>query len=142
MQAQPESSRERYARLIAAAQSNQCVWIAESAESTLILPNESGEELIPVWPSEEEASAVLAGLPNLSGFRPVPRSLDRWLTLSTPHLIEDGILIGACPDCRMACLMVPAADFGQDLAPAPRLQASDLSRLRKKLVARRPRGGA
>jgi len=131
------SNQERYRKLIEAARSNGGLWIAESTDLVLILPNESGEELILVWPTAETALAVISARPDLSEFRPVYRSLDRWLSKSTPHLAEDGILIAAYPDEQLCCLRVPAKSFARDLSSAPGLQGKDISRLRKKLAKRR-----
>lgn len=125
------SNRERYRKLIASAQQSGGLWIADSAGLALVLPNESGEPLILVWPTAEAARAVLSAQPNLSRYEPVHRTLDRWLNHSIPHLIEDGMLVAANPDENLSCLKVPAASFAKDLLASPKLQGKDLSRLRK-----------
>lgn len=134
------SNQERYRQLIEAAQDSGGLWIAEAAGLPLILPNESGEDLLLVWPTAEAVRAVISAKPNLSRFEPVHRTLDRWLGSSTPHLVEDGILVAAYPDEDFNCLKVPAKNFAQDLSAVPRLQGKDLSRLRRKLVERGRRG--
>ena len=131
------SNQERYRKLVEAAQTNGGLWIAESTDRVLILPNEDGEELILVWPTAEEALALISARADLSGFQPVYRSLDRWLSNSTPHLAEDGILVAAYPDKELCCLRVPAKSFARDLSAAPSLQGKDISRLRRKLAKRR-----
>jgi len=131
------SNQKRYRDLIEAAQANGGLWIAESTDLVLILPNEGGEELILVWPTAETARAVIGARPDLAHFQPVHRPLDRWLSNSTPHLVEDGILVAAYPDEKLNCLRVPAKSFAHDLSAQPELQGRDISRLRRKLVKRR-----
>lgn len=135
------SNRERYRDLIAAAQASNGLWIAESEDLALILPNEGGEQLILVWLTTESARDVISARPGLSHFQPAFRTLDRWLAISTPNLVEDGILIAANPDEHLNCLRVPAERFSHDLSAAPVLQGEDLSRLRRRLVLRRGRAG-
>ena len=135
------SNRKRYRDLIDSARATNGIWIAESENLALILQNDSGEELILVWPTAESAREVLSTRPNLSQFRPVQRTLDRWLGSSTPHLVEDGILVAANPDEHLNCLRVPANSFAQDLSAASVLQGKDISRLRRKLVQRRCHSG-
>jgi hypothetical protein len=130
------SNRERYRELIAAAHTDSGLWIAESTDSVLTLPDESGENLILVWPTAEAARAVISARPDLSQFQPAHRTLDGWLNNSTPHLVEDGILVAAYPDKYLNCLRVPANSFARDLSAIPRLQGKDISRLRRKLVKR------
>ena len=130
------SNRERYRQLIEAAQDSGGLWIGDAAGLPLILPNERGEELILVWPTAEAARAVISAKPNLSRFEPVHRTLDRWLGSSTPHLVEDGILVAAYPDEELNCLKVPAKSFARDLSAVPKLQGKDISRLRRKLAGR------
>ena len=130
------SNQERYRKLIEAAQDSGGLWIADASGLALILPNESGEQLILVWPTAEAARAVISAKPNLSQFEPANRTLDRWLGNSTPHLVADGILVAANPDEDLNCLKVPAKSFALDLSAIPKLQGKDISRLRRKLVAR------
>jgi len=134
------ANQERYRKLIETVQASGGLWIAESTDLVLILPNESGEELILVWPTSEAALAVISARPDLSQFQPVHRTLDRWLSKSTPHLAEDGILVAAHPDEHLNCLRVPAKSFARDLSTLPALQGKDISRLRKKLLERRRHG--
>lgn len=131
------ANQVRYRELVAVAQANRGLWIAESTDQALILPDEIGEELILVWPTAEAAIACISARPSHSKFQPAYRSLDRWLGDSTPHLIEDGVLVAAYPDEDLCCLRVPARSFANDLLSKPKLQGTDMSRLRRKLVKAR-----
>lgn len=131
------SNQMRYRELIYSAQVNEGLWIAESTELALILSNESGEGLILVWPTADAARKVIDTHADLAYFKPVFRSLERWLSKSTPHLIEDGILVATYPDENYNCLRVPARSFAHDLSAQPRLQGTDISRLRGMLTKRK-----
>lgn len=134
------SNQERYRKLVEAVQANGGLWIAESTERTLVLPNECGEALILVWPTAEAALAVISARPDLSAFKPVYRSWERWRRNSTPHLTEDGILVAAYPDEQLCCLRVPAMSFARGVVAVPALQGKDLSRLQRKVARRRTQG--
>lgn len=130
----------RYQALIEAARRYQTLWIAESTHAVLVMPNDDGEALLVVWPTEAVAARVLASQPDLADFKPVPRTLDRWLNTTTPRLIDDGVWVGANPDESMACLRVPPADFARDLrdhASAAVLQGQDIARLQRKVAQRK-----
>jgi hypothetical protein len=127
-------SKQRYRKLIETAHASGGLWIAESTDLVLILPNDCGEELILVWPTAEAAHKTIAARPDLSQFQPVHRTLDRWIGSSTPHLMEDGIFVAAYPDEQLNCLKVRASTFARDLSQTPQLQGKDISRLRRKLV--------
>jgi hypothetical protein len=131
------SNKARYRKLIEIAQASGGLWIAESTDLVLILPNDCGEELILVWPTAEAAQAVISARPDLSEFKPVHRALDRWIGSSTPNLAEDKILVAAHPDEHLNCLKVRATTFARDLSETPRLQGKDISRLRRKLLKAR-----
>lgn len=131
------SNQKRYRELIDAAQVNDGLWIAESTDFVLILPNECGEELILVWPTAEAARATIGARPGFADYQPVHRPLERWLSKTTPALVEDGILVAAHPDENLDCLRVPAGSFANDLSAHPVLQGKDLSRLRRKVAKRR-----
>jgi hypothetical protein len=134
------SNKARYRKLIEIAQASGGLWIAESTDLVLILPNDCGEELILVWPTAEAAQAVISARPDLSEFQPVHRALDRWIGSSTPNLAEDNILVAAHPDEHLNCLKVRATTFARDLSETPRLQGKDISRLRRKLLKRGSHG--
>ncbi len=126
-------NQQRYCALLASAQSSDGLWIAECDGVALILANESGEALIPVWPSENAVRECLALRPEFQRFQPAHRSLDRWLGNSTPHLAADGVFVAAYPDEQLNCLRVPATSFARDLCTFPSLQGKDISRIRNKL---------
>lgn len=136
----PDTDRVRCRRLIEVVQAGGSLWIAQAGELVLILPNAAGEQLILVWPSAQAASEFIAARPQYAQFRPVERSLARWLESSTPHLAQDGIFVAPHPDVQSAsCLQVPARSFALDLAAVPKLQGADLSRLRQKLQRKQQR---
>ena len=128
------SDKQRYRKLIEVAQTSGGLWIAESTDLVLILPNGCGEELILVWPTAEAAKTTLDARPDLSQFHPAHRALDRWIGSSTPYLVEDGIFIAAHPDEQLNCLKGRASTFARDLSKSPHLQGKDISRLRRKVV--------
>ena len=117
-------NQARYAELIAAARASGSLWLAACGERVLTLPDADGMERIPVWPSEDSARRALCAREDLAGFEPVVRALDRWLAISTPHLIEDGVGVAAYPDEAFACLAVSAVAFARDLSRAPTLQGA------------------
>lgn len=127
----------RYTDLLEAARRYQTLWIAESSQAVLVMPNDAGEELLVVWPTEAVATRVLASQPDLAAFKPVPRTLERWLNTTTPRLIEDGVWVGANPDESMACLRVPPADFARDLTGGAVLQGQDIARMKRRLAQRK-----
>lgn len=134
-------NRKRYRTLIDTAQSRQELWIAKAEDRVLMLSNAEGETLMPVWPTEDTTRQVIAIRPDLASFRPVRWPLDEWLNLDTPVLMEEGVLVAAYPNERYECLRVPAVGFARDLTAGPKLQATDISRLRRKLKARRNDNG-
>lgn len=130
----------RYRDLLEAARRYQTLWIAESNQAVLVMPNDEGEELLVVWPTEAVAARVLASQPDLAGFKPVPRTLERWLNTTTPRLIDDGVWVGANPDESMACLRVPPADFARDLTGGAVLQGQDIARIQRRVAQRKSAG--
>lgn len=130
------ANRARYEALIESVQQTRSLWIAESEDAVLTLEDETGDELLLVWPTEESAAQTIAARPNLVGFKPVVRSLERWLGTTTVRLVEERVLVAAHPDRNLACLKVPPRDFARDLQCGLRLQSTDLNRAHR----RRQRG--
>lgn len=129
-------NRVRYLDLIAKVQSTKSLWIAESDDAVLILSDATGDELILIWPTVESAREVLSERPDLVSFKPVSRTLDHWLGVSTKNLSEDGVLVAAHLDASLSCLKVSATIFARDLLSVPQLQGKDISRIKRRVASR------
>ncbi len=141
-----QTGKERYSAFIEAVARDGVLWISESNEYTLTAVDEDGRELLPVWPSAEATAASLSTEHRARGFEPVQRDLLSWKNKSTPGLIRENVLVGVFPNEHMESVVVDVKEVNSDLDRAIKsgaspavLQGSDLARLRRKLIRRKPR---
>lgn len=70
-----------------------------------------------------------------------PRPVHDWLERSTRALMQENVFAGIFPNARRECPIVHAEKLAKDLESAmrgPKLQGTDLARLRRKLIQRNP----
>ncbi len=114
------TAEERYDYFISTLLEQKQVWGLSSDSGWLILPDE-GEEHLPVWPHAELAQAWAMG--DFADCQPKAITLDEWLDKWLPGMIEDGLLIAACPGTDNDSIIVAADELSDELREAGDEQA-------------------
>ena len=91
------------------------LWGLASDEGWVILPEE-GEEQFPVWPHAELATQWSIG--EFADCKPQAITLEDWLTKWSPGMVNDNLLVAACPNQEGDTIVVAADELRDDLLEA------------------------
>jgi hypothetical protein len=106
------NAQARYDYLLAQAAELQTLWILVGDGGSVLLSN-SGQECVPVWPSEQLAESHING--DWEDCKCHAISVDDWLVRWTEGLTEDGFSVAGFIDEFEEGIIVSAEEFHDDL---------------------------
>lgn len=99
----------RYLYCVKKIADEQRLWSLKSNAGWALGTNDTGDELIPIWPHEAFASLCADG--PWQGCSPQAISIDEWLSRWIPGIERDGRLIAVFPTAQNVGVAVKAAEF-------------------------------
>lgn len=93
------------------------IWLLNSEEGWVLGADPDERWILPVWPSRE--LAMIHATEDWADAFPESLTLDRWLTVATPTIIEAGMIVGVFPVPPMRWVPAEPEIFSSHLEATP-----------------------
>lgn len=107
------TASERYSYLVKKVADAERLWSLGDASGWVLMSDDQGKELVPVWPHERYAEACATG--TWAGAVPQPIELLKWMENWLPGLVRDGRQVAAFPTPENKGMVVSPSQMKDDL---------------------------
>lgn len=104
---------KRYTYFIKRVADVEKIWGLKDDRGWVVMGDDEGQEVLPVWPHERYASACATG--DWTNSQPEVISLNKWMSAWLPGLEREGRLIGVFPNLSGRAVVVSSAKLRLDI---------------------------
>jgi hypothetical protein len=109
------SSEERYEYSIREIVKLEKIWAVATADSWVMIADESGDEVFPIWPHQEVAELCILEELKVTGYFIKPIELNSFLKYCIPDMEENDILFGVFYNEKKEALAITPDKLKTDL---------------------------